>query len=213
MKKLIVFDLDGTLVNTIFDIASSMNQALRENGFNEHSTEKYIEFIGEGVIKLTKKAIGCEVSDEVFSKVLNRYNEIYHNNLTNLSVPYDGMNEVLDELLLKGYKLAVISNKPDADTQEIVNHFYPNKFTYITGAKDNVLRKPSSMAMEILLEKMNLDIKEVSYVGDSRYDYLFANNCGCDCYLFTYGYEKKDMLFNYKPKAFLYKSTDLLEYF
>ena len=112
----IVFDLDGTLVETIYDIANSMNKALAEFGYNTHPLDKYREFIGEGVIVLTKRAIGEEVSDETVQKVVDRYNEIYKDNCLNLSEPYPNMINVLDELINKGYKLAVISNKPDPDT-------------------------------------------------------------------------------------------------
>lgn len=213
MKKLIVFDLDGTLVNTIYDIANSMNKALEEYGFKTHSTDEYINFIGEGVIVLGKKAIGEEVSEEILNSVITRYKEIYKRNLTNLSKPYPNMNEVLDELLSKGYKLGVISNKPHEDTKEVINYYFPNKFSYVQGAKEGVSRKPSPMAMEILINEFNLDISEVSYVGDSQYDAMFSENCGCDYYLFTYGYSKKEVLETYKPIAFLNESADLLKYF
>ena len=126
MKKLIVFDLDGTLVNTIYDIASSMNKSLEEHGFPTHPTMDYINFIGEGVIALGKKAIGKELSDSTLNSVIERYKEIYKANLTNLSKPYPDMSRVLDGLLNKGYKLAVISNKPHEDTLEIINHYFPN---------------------------------------------------------------------------------------
>lgn len=213
MKKLIVFDLDGTLVNTIFDIANSMNKSLEEHGFNTHPTSEYINFIGEGVYVLGKKAVDKEVSDEILNSVIERYKEIYKANLTTLSKPYSRMNEVLDELLKKGFKLGVISNKPHEDTLEVVNYFYPNKFEYIVGAKNDVLRKPSTMPMDILLKELNLDISEIAYVGDSQFDAMFSQNCGCDYYLFTYGYSKKEALEAYRPIAFLNESTDLLKYF
>ena len=100
----IVFDLDGTLVETIYDIANSMNKALSEFGYNTHPLDKYREFIGEGVIVLTNRAIGDEVSDETVQRVVDRYNEIYKDNCLNLSEPYPDMINVLDELINKGYK-------------------------------------------------------------------------------------------------------------
>jgi phosphoglycolate phosphatase len=141
MKKVIVFDLDGTLVNTIYDIGSSMNKALLEHGFKENALDDYYNFIGEGVIVLTRKAIGVDVSDDILQSVLNRYNEIYHENSMVLSKPYPNMIEVLDELLTKGYRLAVISNKPDIDTKNIVKHYFGDRFFYVVGWKKEVERK------------------------------------------------------------------------
>ena len=209
----IVFDLDGTLVETIYDIANSMNKALAEFGYNIHPLDKYREFIGEGVIVLTKRAIGEEVSDETVQRIVDRYNEIYKDNCLNLSEPYPNMINVLDELINKGYKLAVISNKPDPDTVKIVKHYFAERFTYIAGSKKSVARKPATQAMEILMKKFNLGINDITYVGDSRYDALFAENCGCEYFLFEYGYDKKEIIHKFNPKAFLLKPTDLLKYF
>lgn len=213
MKKAIVFDLDGTLVNTIYDIGSSMNQSLKEHGFNEHNLDEYYDFIGEGVVVLTKKAIGKEVDLEVVQSVLDRYNQIYKDHSTILSTPYEDIIEVLDHLILKGYKLAVISNKPDFDTKRIIEYYFKERFFYVAGSKKDVERKPSPMAMEIFLKENNLTIDEIAYVGDSRYDANFAVNSGCDYYLFEYGYEKKDILHSFNPNAFLKKASDLLKYF
>ena len=211
--KTLVFDLDGTLVNTIYDIGSSMNKALIEHGFKENALDDYYNFIGEGVIVLTKRAIGEEVSDETVQKVVDRYNEIYKDNCLNLSEPYPNMIEVLDELINKGYKLAVISNKPDPDTVKIVKHYFASRFTYIVGSKKSVARKPATEAMEILMKEFNLGINDITYVGDSRYDALFAENCGCEYFLFEYGYDKKEIIHKFNPKAFLSKPLDLLKYF
>ena len=213
MKKILVFDLDGTLVNTIFDIAYSMNIALKEYNLPTHDVNKYIDFIGQGVLVLGKRAVGDNVSEEVLNSVIKRYKEVYKNNLTNFSKPYPNINEVLTELKEKGYKLGVISNKPHEDTIEVVNYYFPNQFDYVVGAKDNVNRKPDSMAMNILLEHFGYNITDVAYIGDSRYDAMFSENCGCDYYLFTYGYDKLEAIKTFKPVEFLNESKDLLIYF
>ena len=212
--KTIVFDLDGTLVNTIYDIAESMNKSLAEHGFKTHPHDEYYNFIGEGVIVLVKKAIGnFDIDEETLTSVLNRYNEIYGANSTVLSKPYDNMINVLDTLIAKGYRLAVISNKPNPDTQRVVKHYFDDRFSYVCGWKKEVNRKPDPMAMNIMMEELKTTIDEITYIGDSRYDAQFAINSGCKYYLFEYGYEKKDILHSYKPEAFLQEANDLLKYF
>ena len=211
--KMIVFDLDGTLVNTITDIAYSMNVSLTEHGFNTHTVDKYLTFIGEGVIVLTKRAIGCDVSDEVLKSVLNRYNEVYKNHCMNLSEVYPDMLDVLDELSNKGYKLGVISNKPDFDTQRIVKNYFGDRFIYVVGSKEGVARKPHPEAMNILLNELNLSIEDITYVGDSQFDAMFAENCGCKYFLFEYGYSSKELIHKHKPISFLNNAKELLNHF
>ena len=211
--KTIVFDLDGTLVNTINDIGNSMNMALKFYGLEQHPLAEYINFIGKGVIHLTSCAIGYHrVNDEILYNVLTKYNDIYKENSTYLSVTYDGMEDVLDTLIAKGYRLGVISNKPDFDTKRVVTHYFGDRFSYVAGAKDGVERKPSPMAMNILLQELETNIDDVIYVGDSHFDAEFAINSGCKYLLFTYGYEQKDILRSYNPIAFLDSASDLLKY-
>ena len=212
--KTIVFDLDGTLVNTIDDIGNSMNLALRFYGLKEHDLKEYPNFMGKGVINLTSCAIGFgNLNDDILYKVLNKYNEIYTENCTYLSKPYDKMEEVLDTLLSKGYKLAVVSNKPDLETNKVVKHYFGDRFIYVSGAKSGVERKPHPQAMHNLLKELNLKMEDIIYVGDSHFDADFAINCGCPYFLFEYGYEQSDILKSYKPIAFLPTASDLLKYF
>lgn len=211
--KMIVFDLDGTLVNTIYDIGNSMNIALTEFGYPTHDLEEYIKFIGLGVYVLAKKAVApIELDEDKLEALVKRYNEIYHNNLTVLSKPYPDVIKTLKELKKMGYKLGVISNKPNPDTKEIVNHYFPNIFDYVVGSKEDVLRKPDKMAMDILLDEFNLNISDVIYVGDSRYDAIFSENCGCKYFLMSYGYDEKEVVKEYNPIAFLDNMKELILY-
>lgn len=211
--KTLVFDLDGTLVNTIYDIGNSMNMALKFYNLKEHDLSIYPSFVGKGIIHLTSCAIGNEnLNDEILYKVLNKYNEIYRQNCTNISKPYENMYKVLDVLKERGYQLAVISNKPDFETKKVIDYFFKDRFIYVAGAKENVKRKPDKEAMSNLLETLHLNIEDVYYIGDSHFDAEFAINSGCKFFLFEYGYENQEILHTYNPVAFLNNPLDLLKY-
>lgn len=212
--KMIVFDLDGTLVNTVFDIAVAMNKSLTFYGYKTNTVEDYISFLGQGALVLTKKAMNDpNASSELVQEVLNRYNDYYAMAATTYSKPYDNIIEVLETLKNRGYLLGVISNKPDRETQIIVNHFFPNIFDYVTGAKPEVKRKPDPESMHILMKKFDLELKDITYVGDSHFDAMFSENSMCDYFLFEYGYDKTEVIHEYHPKAFLNEKKDLLKYF
>ena len=212
-KKLIVFDLDGTLIDTIYDVSDSVNFALKQCGFKEKTVDEYREYTGNGLNYLISKAIGIEnYSDFVFERILNTYKKEYRERCIKKSKLYFNINEILDVLLEKGYLLAVISNKYDFETKKIIRHFFGEIFTYISGSKDNVKKKPFKDAMDNMLQELEIDIKNVVYIGDSHFDAEFANNCGCDYFLVTYGEEDEETLKKYSPIAFVNYPDELLKF-
>ena len=211
-KEIIFFDLDGTIVDSAPGIKESVKYALNTLGIKEEDEEKLNIFIGPPLFDAFSSVYNLKKEDADFA--VSKYRENYNQNkaIEKFKV-YDGVEKMLNELKKKGYKLGVISNKPHEDTIEVVNYYFPNMFDYIVGAQDKVNRKPDPMAMNILLEHFGYNMSDVAYIGDSRYDAMFSENCGCDYYLFTYGYDKLEAIKTFKPVEFLNESKDLLIYF
>lgn len=212
-KKMLIFDLDGTLVDTIYDVSESVNKSLTSCGLKEKTIEEYRSYAGNGLNYLISHAIGINnYSDSVFETVLNNYRKTYSENCFKNSKVYFNIKEILIKLLDKGYLLAVISNKYDYETKKIIHHFFEGMFIYITGSKDSVNKKPQTDAMDIMLKELNLEVENVIYIGDSHIDAEFANNCGCDYILVTYGEEHIETLKKFKPLAFINYPEELLKY-
>jgi len=213
MIKLLCFDLDGTIIDTLYSIAVSMNDALKFYGYEESKTEEYINYIGNGIDEITLKAMKIKEKNDDFDKIKTLYEQNYQKNQIPLAKVWPNMPEVLEELKGRGYILTCISNKPDKNVKEMVEHFYPGLFSYIQGYSASIIAKPHQRHLEIMAEKFGLTNREVAYIGDSRVDEAFAHNYGCDLYLVTYGYEKKDVLFGFKPVKFIDSTKELLEVF
>ena len=133
MIKLIIFDLDGTLVNSIEDLADAVNYALAKNGHVIHELQKYNHFVGDGVQLLIKRALPENASDELIFKVKEDFSEYYNQLYTEKTELYPGINELIKALKQRNIQLAVASNKPDEFTKAIVLHFFGNIFSYVQG--------------------------------------------------------------------------------
>lgn len=213
MIKMLAFDLDGTLLDTIKDIGYAMNFALKTYGLKERLEEEFPSFIGGGIYELVKRAINQEVSEEVRNKVRELYLARYDETKMNITKPFENVVEVLKTLKSKGYKLCVISNKNHNQSVDLVSHYFPGLFDYVAGQKNDVRLKPDTEAMEIMAHNFGLSFDEICYFGDSKTDGLFSENCGCKYFLFEHGYETKEVLHSFKPIKFLKNAKEILEYF
>lgn len=213
MIKMLAFDIDGTLLNTINDIGDAMNVALKKYDLPLRKEEEYPSFVGGGIIELTKRAIGIKVSDDVIEGVKNTFLETYDKIKLTRTAPFPNVVEVLNILKAKGYHLCVISNKVHFQSVEIINHYFPNIFEYIAGQKMEVRFKPDPEPMELMAKEFGLSFDEICYFGDSHTDAEFSINCGCKYFLFEHGYEDKEVLHKYQPVKFLNDAKEILEYF
>jgi len=213
MKKVLVFDLDGTIIDTLYSIAYSCNQALTNHHYEPSEVKDYINYVGDGMKELVLRAMKLKEPNEDYQAICNMYQENYAKYQIDLAKPFDGMEETLKRLKEKGYHLACISNKPDLNVKEMVEHFYPGLFEYKAGQKDEVKRKPHEESLCIMADFFNVKKEEIAYIGDSHVDALFAKNFGCDLYLATYGYERKENLYSLNPLHFFDKPEDLINYF
>ena len=188
MYKYAIFDLDGTLANTLEDLADAVNYALVKNGFEPHSTESYKLMVGSGIVNLVKRASNCD--NELTVKALKTdFDKYYNDNVVNKTCAYPLSEQVLKNLQSKGITLAVLSNKPDMFVEAILNKLFPNvKFKEAWGKKEEFPIKPDPASLNAMIEKMGADKSETIYIGDSNVDVLTAHNGKIDVIGCTWGF-------------------------
>ena len=193
MIKAVVFDLDGTLTNTIGDIARSMNYALRQNGLPEHEESAYVRMIGGGVHKLVDRAIGSR--SDMHDAVYQTYQPYYSQHAMDTTCPYDGVPEMLAALTERGLQLAVFSNKPHPDTQKVVAHCLADaKFDVVRGAMPDVPVKPDPAGAFAVAEALGVKPEEFLYLGDMSVDIVCAKNAGMHSVGVTWGFGTAESL-------------------
>lgn len=170
MKKLAIFDLDGTLLNTITDLGKACNFALKEMGFATHPIQAYAYMVGNGVRNLMKKA-QQDADDETIDKLLEYFTSYYNEHCLDTTKPYPGISELLDNLRKNDVALAVASNKYQFATEKIISGCFPDyNFVAVEGQIEGRQRKPDPSILFSILEKYPVAKKEVLYIGDSAVD-------------------------------------------
>lgn len=176
MKKTVIFDLDGTLLDSIEDIASSMNKVLESLQLPTHKIEDYKHFVGGGVDILVDNALSNQ-SKEIKDEVIKRFKIEYDGKLHSKTLPYDGIYELLDELKKLDINLAVLSNKPHEFTVSYVNHFFKNyNFKEIHGQKKDVPKKPDPKAALDIVKCLDSSCENTYFIGDTKIDMQTAKN-------------------------------------
>ncbi len=176
----VLFDLDGTLLDTLGDLASSTNQLMRELGFPEHPVESYKLKVGNGIAELVRRALPEEKRNDGFVlPSVGRLKDIYSDRRYETTIPYEGIPEMLDRLSYEGYRLSILSNKPHDFTTSMVKELLPKwHFEYVFGSREGVPKKPDPAAALEIAEKMNLSPGEFLYLGDTGTDMKTAAAAG-----------------------------------
>ena len=209
----IIFDLDGTLVNSIEDIADSMNTVLEAANYPTHSYKTYKTFIGSGIRNLVSKAIPASMKtaieiDKGFAGMLEQYKV----NCTNKSAPYPGILVLLEKLQLTNLKLAVLSNKADALTKKVVVEKLPQIFDPVIGLTTEELKKPNPEIVLNICKTLGLDVKKTMYVGDTSVDIQTAKNAGLISVAVTWGFRSKQSLLAENPDYIIDTPQELLNF-
>ena len=213
MIKGLIFDLDGTTLNTLEDIVRSYNLALKEFGFSEKSEDEIRMGVGQGFMMLVNNTIPKEVDAETKERLANRYKEIYKENYDRKTCPYNGMRELLEKLQYEGYKLAVNSNKSDIFVKSLISKNYPEiVFTDVMGAVEGIAHKPDPQGPEIIIKEMGLNKEEVLYVGDSDIDIKTAKNTGLKSIGCLWGFRDEETLKNAGVDVLVSEPSQILEY-
>lgn len=178
--KAIIFDLDGTLCDTLSSIAHFANAALSHYGYGEIETQKYRYLVGNGADKLVHGMLsGLGVADETaFAKVIKLYNTSYDENFMYLTKAYDGITELIFALKAKGIKLCVLSNKPHSTTKKIIDTLFPNEFDLCYGKREGIPAKPNPQGVFEILDEISVLPQECLYVGDTSTDMQTGHNAG-----------------------------------
>ena len=188
-----IFDLDGTLLHTLGNIHAAVNKTREAMGLGPlPNDDVFASYLGHGGRTLLNSAFGHELSDEEFSVIGPHYTNAYASDLVSLTKPYDGIPQLLSDLVEKGIKVAIISNKRDCFTLPIADHFFSHiPFTFVMGERPDFPLKPNPASALHIASLMGLDPSEVAFVGDSFQDALTANNAGMIACSVLWGYQKK----------------------
>ena len=194
MKKLLIFDLDGTLVDTLVDLKNAVNHALLLKNYPERSLEQIRKAIGNGVAKLVARSIPNGTDNPDYPETLAEFRKYYSVHSVDFTKPYPGVLDTLINLKSQGYIIAVATNKLTDIARPLLEGFYPNIFDYIQGDEPGMDRKPAPMMVESLCARFNVEKKDAFYIGDTNVDMETAENSGVDFVLVTYGFRTKDEL-------------------
>ncbi len=212
MKKVILFDLDGTLVDTLPDLAGALNYALRAVNKPEKTLKEVQSYVGDGVISLVRRALESEhPTDELLARALAEFRSYYEDHAVYLSRPYDGIFELISALKDKGYILGCVSNKYDKMANFIVNHYFPNDFSYTLGRIEGVPLKPAPDMLYIALEKLGVTKEEALFIGDSDVDYFTYHDMDMDGISCSYGFRAKNVLMELGAKFIADSPLQILE--
>lgn len=190
MNRLVIFDLDGTLVNSIYDLADSVNSSLTELGYPEHDVEDFYQFVGDGTLKLAERSLPENARNkEEITRLHKLFSERYQKNCLNKTSPYDGMINTLILLKQAGIKCAVATNKPDKFAKQIINELFGEcTFDLVIGKRDGVPAKPDPQIITEILSTLDVTKDNCLYAGDSDVDVITAHNAGIKCIGCAWGF-------------------------
>ena len=192
----IIFDLDGTLLNTLDDLRDSLNFALIAHGHQPRTLEEVRSFIGNGVGKLVERALPIHSSEEEIKQCLTTFTEHYAKNMQNKTRPYDGIMELLLDLDRYNYKIAIVSNKFDTAVKELAKEYFGDLINVAIGESETVERKPAPDSVFAAIKELGSAIKKTIFVGDSDTDVKTAKNAGIPCIGVTWGFRTREVLRN-----------------
>jgi len=213
MKSLLIFDLDGTLLDTIGDMAASTNYALRICGFPTHETSAYNFFIGNGIQKLFERVLPeGKKSLENMLQLREHFLEYYGAHSSELTIPYPGIPDLLQNLQSEGIKLAIASNKYQKGTEELIKYFFPEiKFEAVFGQREGIPTKPDPTIVHDILSVACVNKQDVLYIGDSGVDMQTAQNAGIDAVAVCWGFRPRSEMEAFSPKYIVEKPEEILQ--
>lgn len=206
----VIFDLDGTLLNTLEDLADAVNFVMRANQYPERTVEEVRCFVGNGIRRLMEQAVPEHVIGEEFERVFEEFKNYYTEHCQIKTCAYEGIMSLLSCLYEKRYAMAIVSNKNHAAVCELNGIYFKEFIKVAIGQKDGIRKKPAPDTVIQALKELGKDKEKAIYVGDSEVDFATAKNSGMDCALVTWGFRTVEELAEFSPTAFIDKPEELL---
>lgn len=209
--KLIIFDMDGTILDSLEDLHRCLNYSLEMSGLAERSLEEVRRFVGNGIRKLVERGVPEGTPPQVVDKVFADYKVYYKEHCTDHTRPYDGIQGLLSELRRRGFKTAVVSNKADFAVQDLVVRFFDGLFDVAVGDREGFHKKPSPDSVYEVLNRLGLQKEDAVYIGDSEVDVATARNAGVDGITVEWGFRDRDFLQEQGARVFASRPEDILK--
>ena len=206
----VIFDLDGTLLNTLEDLADAVNFVMRANQYPERTVEEVRCFVGNGIRRLMEQAVPKHVIGEEFERVFEEFKNYYTEHCQIKTCAYEGIMSLLSCLYEKRYAMAIVSNKNHAAVCELNDIYFKEYINVAIGQKDGIRKKPAPDTVIQALKELGKDKEKTIYVGDAEVDFATAKNSGMDCALVTWGFRTVEELAEFSPTAFIDKPEELL---
>ncbi len=222
MKQVIIFDLDGTLLNTLYDLYLSFNYAIGRFGYPKRTLEEIKSFVGNGVKRALELSLPEKIDDNKMSEILNVFKEYYTEHMYNNTKAYEGIVEMLEKLKKKGYVLAVLSNKYDKAVKGLCKKYFGDLIEISFGEGNGIRKKPYSDGVFKILDDINMseshddktvfpDKVNVIYIGDSEVDIQTAKNAGIYCISVLWGFKSREFLEQNGGKVYAEKPDDIIK--
>ena len=204
----VLFDLDGTLLDTLGDLQLGVNITLEKHGYPTRTLEEIRAFVGNGARELMRLALPAATAEAEREAILAEYLDWYAVNFRVMAAPYEGVKAVVDDLIAKGVKVAVVSNKPDATTKKLAEMFFPGLPAF--GQRDDIPKKPAPEMVWNAMETLGVTAEEAVYVGDSEVDVATARNAGLPLVAVSWGFRTTQQLVEAGAQTIVHTPQDLL---
>ncbi len=207
--KTYIFDLDGTLLSTLADLAASTNYALRTHHMPERSLDEVRRFVGNGVKKLMERAIPDGLNNPLFEETFATFRQHYMQHNLDTTQPYPGIMQLLEQLKAEDKNIAVVSNKFYAATRELCRHFFGDLVPVAIGEREDIRKKPAPDTVIEALRELGVDKEGAVYIGDSDVDIMTAKNSGMPCVSVLWGFRNKEFLLEHGATTLISKPEEM----
>lgn len=210
MYRAVIFDMDGTLLNTLEDLRDGVNYVLALRGYPERSLEEIREFLGNGIGKLIEQAVPKGVTEEEREEIVKDFRPYYTEHCRIKTGPYPGIMELLKRLKEHNIPMAIVSNKNDAAVRDLAKYYFSEYITVAIGECEGVQKKPSPDSVLKAIRLLGVEKERAVYVGDSEVDRATAANAGMDCVSVTWGFRDEELLKSLEPEYLIHKPEELI---